>query len=498
MARAADAAASSSASSTAVPHPRTSGSGRTKLSARHAGSHRRDPNLTVVEGKRLRYIQSQRMAGGRAGGRTRSRRRRLATRTFLRGISATCRRRTPGRAASRTCVSSREFRRGRLRARPAQDRDPAAARRLDDGDGSGLRSSIPEPEFFSSMTNEITRRQLPCRITRTTADHRIIRAEFGIELFRRLFRRDIRARSALLCIDGRQSDAPFRRSRQPPDLYEPEGMDPPSSSEIAFNLAAQRRRRCSRGDDPPSSSAPRSASGLCDGVRAISTRAARSDAGGAPARGLVPGRTVNGTTGRAAAGRGCGKSTPRKAGGPGAQTDRAEIPTSDGGDDRAPNLIACSLRGRSFACRLRADKADERLRTAKGIALGCVGAGGRARASPSPGSLEQAEEPRSTPREVRPRRGVGRGHERSSGQPRRGSPLGLRARRASAVSPIAILARVWPRNLTRSPLTLCVGSRWTLNTPFISIAKRKTSPGQFDRVLPSRPQHAHLRGSPTK
>ena len=118
---------------------------------------------------------------------------------------------------------------------------------------------------------------------------------------------------------------------------------------------------------------------------------------------------------------------------------------------------------------LRADNADERL-TAKGIALGCVGAERASRLARRPGP--PGARPGVAP--LRDRDAARARGARPRGQPGRGAPLRLRTGGAAAISNFG--ARPGVARTRRASRTSFPGSRPTPNTPSISTVRPRTSP----------------------
>ena len=142
------------------------------------------PNLTVVEGEAARILSEAgavtgvELADGRA---IACRAVVLTTGTFLRGIIHLGDQRTPaGRFGDPPSVSLAQsldaagFALARLKTGTPPRLDGATI----DWERLEVQHGDPEPEFFSSLTTAITAPQLPCHITRTTAEtHRIVRAD---------------------------------------------------------------------------------------------------------------------------------------------------------------------------------------------------------------------------------------------------------------------------------------------------------------------------------
>jgi tRNA uridine 5-carboxymethylaminomethyl modification enzyme len=145
---------------------------------------RETPNLTVVEGEAAQIasdagaVTGVELADGcviACGAVV------LTTGTFLRGVIHLGDQRTPaGRFGDPPSVSLAQsldgagFALARLKTGTPPRLDGATI----DWEQLEIQHGDPEPEFFSSMTTGITAPQLPCHITRTTAEtHRIIQAD---------------------------------------------------------------------------------------------------------------------------------------------------------------------------------------------------------------------------------------------------------------------------------------------------------------------------------
>ena len=142
------------------------------------------PNLTVVEGEAARIaaqggaVTGVELADGRIMACAAVV---LTTGTFLRGMIHLGGERTPaGRFGDPPSVSLAQsldaagFALGRLKTGTPPRLDGATI----DWDRLEIQHGDPEPEFFSSLTTGLKAPQLPCHITRTTAEtHRIIRAD---------------------------------------------------------------------------------------------------------------------------------------------------------------------------------------------------------------------------------------------------------------------------------------------------------------------------------
>ena len=142
------------------------------------------PNLTLVEGEAARFLSERGVVAGieLADGRSFSCRAVvITTGTFLRGVIHLGDQRTPaGRFGDQASVSlarsldAAGFALARLKTGTPPRLDGATI----DWERLEVQNGDPEPEFFSSLTTAVTAPQLPCHITRTTAEtHRIIHAD---------------------------------------------------------------------------------------------------------------------------------------------------------------------------------------------------------------------------------------------------------------------------------------------------------------------------------
>ena len=146
---------------------------------------------------------------------------------------------------------SQTLARARLRARAAQDRHAAAARRPHDRLRRPRAAARRRPSRCRSrsLTDRIATPQLACRITCTTAaTHDVIRA--NLHRAPMYSGADRRPRAALLPVDRGQG-RPVRRPRRPPDLPRARrARRRRRLSERHLDLAAARRAGGDRRHDP--------------------------------------------------------------------------------------------------------------------------------------------------------------------------------------------------------------------------------------------------------
>ena len=172
----------------------------------------------------------------------------LTTGTFLRGMIHLGEQRTPaGRVGDPPSVAlARTLDARRLRARAAQDRHAAAARRRVRSTGRRLEMQPGDDRaraVLGADRGDHDRRRSPAASpARPPEAHAIVRANAAS--LAGLFRRDLRPRAALLPLDRGQGH-PLRRPRQPSDLS---GAGGPRRSDRSIPTASRRRcrRRCRR------------------------------------------------------------------------------------------------------------------------------------------------------------------------------------------------------------------------------------------------------------
>ena len=260
-------------------------------------AHRRDPEPDRRRrgsgSDRVQTPAPSRGSSSRTAARSPARAVVLTTGTFLRGMIHLGDQRTPaGRFGDPPSVSlarsldAAGFALGRLKTGtpPRLDGSTIDWERLE------IQHGDPEPEFFSSMTTGVTAPQLPCHITRTTAEtHRIIRADAHRSA---VYSGAISGRGPRYCPSIEDKVIRFADRDSHQIFLEPEGVDDPTiyPNGISTSLPAE-TQSCARGDDPGPRARAHPPSRLCDRVRLYRPARPRSDAGGAPARGPVPGRT---------------------------------------------------------------------------------------------------------------------------------------------------------------------------------------------------------------
>ena len=194
------------------------------------------PNLTVVEGEAARIIIRRRRRHWRrvvdADGRTifcgavv------LTTGTFLRGMIHLGDQRTPCRPFRRSALglARPKPRQRRLCARAAQDGNPAAARRTRtiDWDQLEIQQGDRRNRSFSHRSRPgSTAPQLPCHITRTTAEtHRIIQADAHLSA---VYSGAISGRGPRYCPSIEDKVIRFADRDSHQIFLEPEGVDDPT------------------------------------------------------------------------------------------------------------------------------------------------------------------------------------------------------------------------------------------------------------------------------
>ena len=111
-----------------------------------------------------------------------------------------------------------------------------------------VQNGDPEPEFFSSLTTAITAPQLPCHITRTTAEtHRIVRADSHRSA---VYSGAISGRGPRYCPSIEDKVLRFADRESHQIFLEPEGVDDPTvyPNGISTSLPAETQARAG-GDD---------------------------------------------------------------------------------------------------------------------------------------------------------------------------------------------------------------------------------------------------------
>ena len=191
-----------------------------------------EPKLTIVEGEAARIVSDAGAVTGveLADGRfLRCRAVALTTGTFLRGVIHLGDQRTPaGRYGDPPSVSLAQsletagFSLARLKTGTPPRLDGATIDRA----SLEIQHGDDPPEFFSSMTMALAAPQLPCHITRTTAEtHRIIRADAHRSA---VYSGAISGRGPRYCPSIEDKVIRFADRESHQIFLEPEGIDDPT------------------------------------------------------------------------------------------------------------------------------------------------------------------------------------------------------------------------------------------------------------------------------